>query len=102
MVVLWKNIVVDIGRKGNRLEIYHDILSLINEELVKRNTEFIPIQYVSYMSDDMTSKYLDILERKGFLQKIPLSLTEKGKLFLRDYNKIVAFLKQWSIYQDLE
>lgn len=101
-MVLWKNIVVDISRQGNKLEIYHDILSLINEELVKRNTEFIPIQFVSYMSDDMTSKYLDILERKGFLQKIPLSLTKKGKLFLRDYNKIVAFLKQWSIYQDLE
>ncbi len=99
---MWKSITVDIGKEGNRLEIYHDILDLINKELVQRNVESIPIQYVNFMVDTKISKYFDILERKGLLQKTPLSLTKKGKLFLRDYNKIVTFLKQWNIYQDLE
>lgn len=99
---MWKNITVDISKQENRLEIYHNILSIINEELVKRSTESIPIQYVRSMSDDMISKWFDILERKGLLQKVPLSLTKKGKLFLRDYDKIVAFLKEWNIYQDLD
>jgi predicted transcriptional regulator len=99
---MWKNITVDISKQANRLEIYHHILSIINEELVKRGTESIHIQYVRGMSDDMISKWFDILERKGLLQKAPLSLTKKGKLFLRDYDKIVAFLKEWNIYQDLD
>lgn len=100
--VVWKNITVDIGKERNRLEVYRDVLSLINDELVKRKAESIPIQYVSNMLDHEILKYLEVLEMKGFLHKTPLSLTQKGKQFLKDFNKIEVFLKEWNIYQDFE
>lgn len=100
--MLWKKITDDASKLNNRLEIYQNILSLINQELMKRHSKSISVRYVSGMSYDEISKYLEILEEKGFLQKIPLSLTSKGRLFLKNYNNIVAFLKRWNIYEELE
>ena len=76
------------------MEIYHDILIGIEREsktrgLVKRTR----VQQYSNLSYDKFSRYLNDMAAKGLVILSPLSITEKGREFVREYNRIRLFMR---------
>lgn len=77
------------------MEIYHDILIGIEREsktrsLVKRTR----VQQYSNLSYDKFSRHLKDMAAKGFVILSPLSLTEKGRQFVREYDRIRSFMRE--------
>lgn len=74
--------------RRSKLEIYHDILSAINESIDNGTAKPTHVQYRSNMSYNNLMKYLEELEEKNLVKMNPLFVTEKGNRFLNDYGKI--------------
>jgi predicted transcriptional regulator len=86
--------------KRNKLEIYNDILTAISQELVNNGDGWAKptrVQLKSNLAYDKLAKYLDELECKKLITQYPLSITERGKDFLQDYNRISDFLIETGI-----
>lgn len=81
-------------KKGRRckLELYYDILYLIND--LDGKIKPTHIQLAIKTSYDKFTKYLDELERGNLIQREPLVITEKGKNFLVDYEKLMHHLPE--------
>ncbi len=82
-------------RKGPRarMQIYFDIMKVIQEELTK-GEEIKPtrIQFQSNLSYDNLLSYLSELEKLKMISTNPISVTEKGRSFVQDYDKITNYL----------
>lgn len=79
------------------MEIYNDILHAIKTESQVGEVKPTRIQHYSNMSYDKMSKYLKELESKKMISNSPIKITEKGKKFLSDYEKINDFLSEMKI-----
>ena len=75
------------------MELYNDILSAIKVELLT-NGEAKPtrVQSLSNLAYDKLVKYLNELEGKKMIIQDPLQITEKGRDFLQDYDRIRDFV----------
>jgi predicted transcriptional regulator len=87
------------------LELYNDILKAIVDEMtnddhsVARPTR---VQLRSNLAYDKLARYLDELENKKMLMQSPLLITEKGRDFLQDYDRISNFVLEMGIkYLDI-
>jgi predicted transcriptional regulator len=78
--------------KRNKMEIYNDILNAINLELTNDEAKPTRVQSLSNLAYDKLVRYLNELERKKMILQNPLPITEKGRDFLQDYDRIKAFL----------
>jgi predicted transcriptional regulator len=78
--------------KRNKMEIYNDILSAIAQELTNGEARPTRIQTLSNLAYDKLARYLDELEGKKMIMKSPLGITDKGRDFLQDYNRIRDFV----------
>ena len=89
-------ILVQMQRKERRakLEIYFDILDAIQNEAVYGQVKPTRLQYGSNMSYDKLTRYLDELKVKNMINDQQLSITEKGRQFLKDYEKIRESVKK--------
>lgn len=81
--------------KRTSMEIYHDILIGIEREsknrgLVKRTR----VQQSSNLSYDKFSRYLNDMAAKGLVILSPLSITYKGRQFVREYDRILSFMRE--------
>jgi predicted transcriptional regulator len=76
------------------MEIYNDILSAINSELTNGNGEAKPtrVQSLSNLAYDKLVRYLNELESKKMIMQDPLQITEKGRDFMQDYDRIRGFV----------
>ena len=77
------------------MEIYHDILIGMEREskargLVKRTR----VQQYSNLSYDKFSRHLNDMAAKGLVILSPLSITEKGREFVREYDRIRMFMRE--------
>ena len=85
--------------RRNKLEIYFDILNSIVEE--GERTEIVRptrIQFLSNLSYDSLTRYLNELKEKKLIRNSSdIILTEKGELFLEDYEKIRRFTEQMGL-----
>lgn len=86
------------------MELYHDILKGIVDELVDNeggndNTIVKPtrVQLRSNLAYDKLVKYLNELESNKMIKKDPLQITPKGRDFLRDFDRIASFLIEMGI-----
>ena len=86
------------------MELYHDILKGILDELVDNesgdgNGKIKPtrVQLRSNLAYDKLAKYLNELERNKLIIKDPLQITPKGRDFLRDFDRIASFLIEMGI-----
>lgn len=86
------------------MELYHDILKSILDELVDNesgdgNGKVKPtrVQLRSNLAYDKLAKYLNELENKKMIIKDPLQITPKGRDFLRDFDRIASFLIEMGI-----
>ena len=82
------------SRRG-RLEIIYEILSLCNGGLTKRTH----IMYKCNLSFQQLKKYLELLNLLGLLEKrkvagkVLYQIMEKGREFLKDYQRLDKLLR---------
>jgi predicted transcriptional regulator len=74
------------------MEIYNDILSAINVELTNGEAKPTRVQSLSNLAYDKLVRYLNELENKKMIMQDPLQITEIGRDFLQDYDRIKGFV----------
>ncbi|MEO9362574.1 MAG: winged helix-turn-helix domain-containing protein [Nitrososphaera sp.] len=83
--------------KRNKMEIYNDILSAITLELANGEARPTRVQTLSNLAYDKLARYLDELEGKQMITQAPLGITEKGRDFLQDYDRIRGFVIEMGV-----
>jgi predicted transcriptional regulator len=83
--------------KRSKLEIYNDILSAIKAELAGCEARPTRIQSKSNLAYDKLTRYLGELEGRAMITQDPLMITEKGRDFLQDYDRIRDFLEEMGV-----
>lgn len=78
--------------KRNKMEIYNDILSAITKELTDGEAKPTRVQILSNLAYDKLVRYLNELESKNMIMQDPLGITERGRDFLQDYDRIKDFV----------
>jgi predicted transcriptional regulator len=74
--------------KRNKMQIYNDIRGAINLELTDGGAKPTRVQSLSNLAYDKLVRYLSELESKEMILQNPLRITEKGRDFLEDYDRI--------------
>jgi predicted transcriptional regulator len=74
------------------MEIYNAILSAIKRELANGEAKPTRVQSLCNLAYDKLTRYLYELEGKRMITQNPLGITEKGRDFLEDYDRIKDFL----------
>jgi predicted transcriptional regulator len=74
------------------MEIYNDILSAITKELTDGEAKPTRVQILSNLAYDKLVRYLNELEGKNMIMQDPLGITERGRDFLQDYDRIKDFV----------
>jgi predicted transcriptional regulator len=87
------------------MELYNEILKAIVKEITNDDDSMAKptrVQLRSNLAYDKLAKYLDELENKKMILQGPLLITEKGRDFLQDYNRISNFIFKMDIkYLDI-
>jgi predicted transcriptional regulator len=87
------------------MELYNDILRAIVDEITNDDDNVAKptrVQLRSNLAYDKLVRYLDELENKKMILQSPLLITEKGRDFLQDYDRISNFVLEMGIkYLDL-
>jgi predicted transcriptional regulator len=85
---------------------YNDILKAIVEEITNDGDNVAKptrVQLRSNLAYDKLARYLDELENKKMILQSPLLITEKGRDFLQDYDRISNFVIEMGIkYLDIQ
>jgi predicted transcriptional regulator len=85
--------------RRNKMKIYGDLLSIFNAE--KSNTEkivLIRVQAKMNVPFDRLKSYISDLEDLDLIgDQISYNLTEKGKQYLDEYQKILDFMERMGI-----
>jgi predicted transcriptional regulator len=79
------------------MEIYNDILSAINLELTNGEAKPTRVQTLSNLAYDKLVRYLNELEGREMITQDPLRITEKGRDFLQDYDRIRGFVLEMGV-----
>lgn len=79
------------------MEIYNDILSAIKAELTNGEAKPTRVQSMSNLAYDKLMRYLNELEGKKMIAQNPLQITEKGRDFLQDYDRIRDFVNAMGV-----
>ncbi|NDF29276.1 MAG: transcriptional regulator [Nitrososphaeria archaeon] len=81
--------------KRSKMELYYAVLNAIREDITN-NQSVRPtrIQFLIGTSYDKLMTYFDDLEDKKLIKTNPITMTEKGKKFLQEYDKINETVKK--------
>ena len=87
--------------RRDKTKIYNDILFTIQDEAKKGTIVLTRVQQKTNVPFDRLKAYLTELKELGLIQdESSLKLTEKGKQFLSEYEKVLDFMKRMGlIYQ---
>ena len=83
--------------KRNKMEIYNDILSAIKLESIYGQAKPTRVQSLSNLAYDKLARYLSELEGRKMVTQNPLGITERGRDFLQDYDRIKDFLQEMGV-----
>ena len=83
--------------KRNKMEIYNDILSAIKQELYYGEARPTRVQLKSNLAYDKLTRYLGELESREMITREPLSITQRGRDFLQDYDRIKGFIEAMGV-----
>lgn len=89
--------------KRNRLELYYAVLDAIRIDLTDNElARPTRIQFLVGTSYDKLITYFEELEKKSLITTEPLMITDKGRKFLKEYDKINELTKKLGIrfFQD--
>jgi predicted transcriptional regulator len=78
--------------KRNKMEIYNDVLNAIAQELTDGEAKPTRVQILSNLAYDKLVRYLNDLEGEKMIIQDPLGITERGRDFLEDYDRIKDFI----------
>jgi len=81
----------------DKLKIYGDLLSILNQENTKEKIVLTRIQMRLNVPFDRLKSYITELENLGLIEKETLLVTEKGKEYLREYDKVLDFMRRMGI-----
>ena len=85
--------IVSRREKRTKLEIFYDIITAIEKESYNQEAKPTRVQQRCNMSYDKFSKYVQALTHLNLINyNSVLSITDKGRKFLKDYEKIKGFL----------
>ncbi len=75
--------------KRSKIELYYAVLRAIRDDSIhNRSVKPTRIQFLVGTSYDKLTLYLDELKDKKLVKLNPIIITEKGKKFIHEYNKI--------------
>lgn len=81
--------------KRSKMELYYAVLDAIREDLVNNHSvRPTRIQFLIGTSYDKLMTYFADLENKKLIKTNPIVVTEKGKKFLQEYDKINETVKK--------
>ena len=85
--------------RRNKLEIYFSIMNSIMQESMSMSiVRPTRVQFLSNLSYDNLSKYLEELKEKKMIHSSDaILLTERGRQFLKDYEKIRGFTERMGL-----
>ncbi len=83
--------------KRSKMEIYNAVLSAIRLELVQGEVRPTKVQSKSNLAYDKLVRYLGELEASAMITQSPLMITQKGRDFLDDYDRIEGFLEDMGV-----
>ncbi|HXV38597.1 MAG TPA: winged helix-turn-helix domain-containing protein [Nitrosopumilaceae archaeon] len=84
--------------KRNKLELYNAVLDAIRNDLIDNKiSKPTRVQFLVGTSYDKLAEYLDELEQKNLIKQKPLRITEKGKKFLQEYDRISELTRKFGI-----
>jgi predicted transcriptional regulator len=80
------------------MTIYGDLLSALRSEEKAERIVLIRVQLKIKVPFNRLKKYIEELVDLGLVQdETSLKITEKGRLFIREYKRISEFMKQMGI-----
>jgi predicted transcriptional regulator len=84
--------------RRDRLKIYGDLLAVLNAEAKNEKIVLCRIQVQLNVPHDRLKTYILELRDLGLIQdENSFRLTEKGKEYLREYKKVLEFIKRMGI-----
>jgi predicted transcriptional regulator len=84
--------------RRDRLKIYGDLLAILHEESLKEKVVLTHVQVRLKVPFDRMKKYLAELSALGLVEDVESpKLTEKGKKYLREYEKVLDFMQDMGI-----
>jgi predicted transcriptional regulator len=90
-----------IKLRREKLKIYGDLLTVLNEEAKQEKIVLTRVQAKVNVPFDRLKKYLSELASVGLIEEDSLKLTQKGKQFLDEYEKMLDFMMRMGfIYRE--
>jgi predicted transcriptional regulator len=84
--------------RREKLVIYGDLLAILNEESKNERIVLTHIQLKINVSFDRLKKYIGNLVELGLIENdSSLKLTDKGKEYLKEYEKVLDFIKRMGL-----
>ena len=84
--------------RRDKLKIYGDLLSVLNDEAKSEKIVLTRIQVEINVPFDRLKKYISELKELGLIQDdSDLRLTEKGKQYLKEYKTVLTFMKRMGL-----
>ena len=81
--------------KRSKIELYYAVLSAIREDMnTNQSVKPTRIQFLIGTSYDKLMIYFEDLENKKLIKTNPIVITDKGKKFLLEYDKIDRTVKK--------
>jgi predicted transcriptional regulator len=83
--------------RRDKLKIYGDLLSALNSDSGAKKIVLSQVQTKANLPFDRLKIYITELKDLGLVEKDTLKLTEKGKHYLREYKRVLIFMKSMGI-----
>lgn len=84
--------------RRDKLKIYGDLLSVLNDEARTEKIVLTHVQRQINVPFDRLKNYIFELNELGLIQdETSLKLTEKGKQYLKEYERVLEFMKRMGI-----
>jgi len=84
--------------RRDKMKIYNDLLSILESENKKEEIVLTRLQLKLNVPYDRFKEYLDQLRDLGLIKdKNSPILTNKGKQYIREYEKVLDFMKRMGI-----
>lgn len=84
--------------RRDKLKIYNDLLTVLNEEAKKEKIILSWVQVKTNLPFDRLKKNVQELIQIGLIEdEVSLKLTEKGREYIKEYKKVMEFIKRMGI-----
>jgi predicted transcriptional regulator len=84
--------------RRDKLKIYNDLLTVLNEEAKREKIVLSWIQVKTNLPFDRLKKNIQELIQIGLIEdEVSLKLTAKGKQYIKEYKKVLEFIKRMGI-----